>query len=354
MIYRFRLKADGSTDWPYISESAKKSLGWAGVESIPNCLRPEGMPESERDAFEGSIIASAKHLTPWKYEFQYRDLNGTNRWVKCASNPLRHPNGDVTWDGLAIDTTRERELEIELEAQRALLLASARLSSLGEMTAAIAHEINSPLAVISCKSQQLAHWTGQESGLNTKKVFDLAGSIEKSVDRIVSIIRGARAMVRDGASDPFEQCTATKVIEDAVTFAQITLQARHVQLLPVEIEDADKLLVSCRATQISQVIVNLLTNAADAVDLAPPDSRWVRISARGVGEKIEIRVSDGGPGVPVEVRSRIMEPFFTTKTKTGCGLGLSISKKIAHDHGGDLLLDSSVRETCFVLELPRH
>lgn len=354
MIYRFRLKADGTTDWPYISESAKKSLGWDRMENQPNGLRPDGLSIAERDDFEKSILESAKQLSPWKYEFRYQGPSGKVRWLKCASNPIRDPNGDVTWDGMAIDITRERELESELESHRAHLLASARLSSLGEMTAAIAHEINSPLAVISCKSQQLAQWTEQKSGLNTKKVFDLAGTIEKSVDRIVSIIRGARAMVRDGASDPLEPSTVSKVIEDAIAFAQITLQSRHIQLLPVEIEGTEELILSCRSTQISQVIVNLLNNAADAVDLVDHEQRWVRIQASAVDHQVEIRVLDGGPGVPADLQSRIMDPFFTTKVKTGCGLGLSISRKIARDHGGDLLLDPSSRETCFILKLPRH
>ena len=100
---------------------------------------------------------------------------------------------------------------------------------------------------------------------------------------------------------------------------------------------APDLYADCRAVQISQVLLNLLSNAHDAVEAAP--RRRVRITAEGDEREVRIAVSDSGPGVPRDLRARIMEPFFTTKEiGKGTGLGLSVSKGIAEAHGGRLAL----------------
>jgi signal transduction histidine kinase len=113
------------------------------------------------------------------------------------------------------------------------------------------------------------------------------------------------------------------------------------------------LYVECRSVQISQILLNLVSNAHDAA-LGQP-TRWVRISAEVAPAEVSIKVTDSGPGIPPELRPRIMEPFFTTKEfGKGTGLGLSVSKGIAEAHGGRLSYDPSARHTCFVLTLPRR
>jgi C4-dicarboxylate-specific signal transduction histidine kinase len=98
--------------------------------------------------------------------------------------------------------------------------------------------------------------------------------------------------------------------------------------------------------------VNLVNNARDAV--AQAAIRWIRIEAVPAGGSMEISVADSGPGIPEDIRARIMDPFFTTKgVGRGTGLGLSISKAIVEDHGGSLILDPSSRHTRFVVKLPR-
>src|SRR5262249_14437227 len=113
--------------------------------------------------------------------------------------------------------------------------------------------------------------------------------------------------------------------------------------------------LTCRAVQISQILVNLLNNALDAVRNARGEtatSGWVEIRVDTIGERVLIRVLDSGPGVPEELESKIMQPFFTTKgAGRGTGLGLSISAAIAKEHGGSLRLDKKVSASCFVLEL---
>jgi C4-dicarboxylate-specific signal transduction histidine kinase len=104
--------------------------------------------------------------------------------------------------------------------------------------------------------------------------------------------------------------------------------------------------------QIAQVLLNLLQNAFDAVIDQPAD-RWVRLEVTVRDPSLVFSVIDGGPGIPPNVKARIMEPFFTTKEAgKGVGLGLSLSAAIAEEHGGKLELTEADGHTCFSLSLP--
>lgn len=111
------------------------------------------------------------------------------------------------------------------------------------------------------------------------------------------------------------------------------------------------LTIECRATHITQVLINLVNNAVDAVRRL--ENKWVRIEARDHGKEVLIRVIDSGDGIPQTLRAQIMTPFFTTK-KEGTGLGLSLSKSILKDHGGNLEIDETVNYTCFQVRIPKQ
>ena len=110
--------------------------------------------------------------------------------------------------------------------------------------------------------------------------------------------------------------------------------------------------INCRPVQLSQVLLNLLSNASDAVDAVNP--KWVRLFIEDDETHVLIRVTDSGPGVPVNQRDQIFNPFFTTKASgKGTGLGLSIALRIVQEHNGSLFYDSKYTDTCFTLRLPK-
>lgn len=114
----------------------------------------------------------------------------------------------------------------------------------------------------------------------------------------------------------------------------------------------DSLSIDCRSYEISQVLLSLIYNSLDAVEKLA--QKWIEIRVEEMGDEVIIKVTDSGKGIPVEIREKIMQPFFTTKEiGKASGLGLSVSNGIIQAHGGVLCLDPSSSNTCFVIRLPK-
>ena len=176
-------------------------------------------------------------------------------------------------------------------------------------------------------------------------------------NRIATIIRGLRTFARDGEADPMEPCRVANVVADAVALCRERIKSVGIDLREGPIDP--QVSITGRSVQLSQVIMNLIGNAVDAVDassgpLAKGPQRWIETRVEATADQVRVLVSDSGPGVPAELRTKIMQPFFTTKAVgKGSGLGLSISSGIVQQHGGRLELDEKAAHTTFVLTLPR-
>lgn len=247
---------------------------------------------------------------------------------------------------------RTRELsesqQLILQQQQSLL-ATTKMSALGEMAAGMAHEINNPLAIIQLNATQLTELL-QQKPLREKLVLTMLDSIVRTTDRIARIVQGLRTFSRDGSHDPFTRVNVAKLVNETVAFCKERFRNHGVEL-SIEIAD-EALTFEGRATQISQVLLNLIVNAFDAVADTP--GSWVRVSAVGVGDRVELRVTDSGPGISPDIRRKIFQPFFTTKEiGKGTGMGLSISLGIVQAHSGRLVIDEASARTSFVVELPR-
>lgn len=246
---------------------------------------------------------------------------------------------------IAIQHTRNEEA---LEEQRMKLISSVKMAALGEMAGGIAHEINNPLAIIVGKATQLSERLAE----NRMDPMAFQRDLLKIVDtgnRIAKIIKGLKAFARDAERDPFEPTSILRVVEDALEISRERFKGREISIecrLPDE-----SLKTSARAAQLSQVVVNLLNNAFDAVSDLP--EKWVRIEAETERDQIVLRFTDSGPGIRSDVVEKLMQPFFTTKqVGKGTGLGLSITKGIVEEHGGRFYYDPSSTHTRFVVELP--
>ncbi len=240
--------------------------------------------------------------------------------------------------------------ERELRENRAASIHSAKMAALGEMSGNIAHEVNNPLTAIQLRAERLQRALNA-GPVEPAQVARTAVEIEKTAARIARIVDALRAFARDVERDPMRPENVAQIVRDTVDLCAERFRQHDISLQVPELPDT--LQVRCRGVQISQILLNLLSNAHDAVERG--SGAWVRIEVGARGpEEVQIAVSDSGPGVRPELRDRIMEPFFTTKEMgKGTGLGLSVSRGIAEAHGGSLAYEPDGSHSRFVLTLKR-
>ncbi len=237
-----------------------------------------------------------------------------------------------------------------VDEQRAVLIQKSKLASLGEMAGGIAHEINTPLAIIGMKVEQLTD-SINENDLDEEELKKSLGIIKSTNDRIAKIISGLRFVARDGSQMMMEMTKVDFLIDETCGFCVDKMRLKSISFKIVKNYDP-ALLLLCRPVEISQVILNLLNNAMDAIN--DQEEKWIELVINNKESEVEMILTDSGPGIPVEIREKIMQPFFTTKDiGKGTGLGLSISRGIIETHGGTICIDETCPNTRFVITLPK-
>lgn len=246
-----------------------------------------------------------------------------------------------------LESKVEEKTRALVEAQ-ASLVQKEKMSALGEMAAGIAHEINTPLTIILLKSTILSKKMKAKMPEDhvTHDDFD---KISAMSTRISKIVNGLKSFSRDGQHDPFESAELKKIIDESVEFC---IQKFKDHKIDFQIGPIPDLMIECRPTQISQVLLNMLNNAHDAIENLPQP--WIRLDIQqNESADLEIWITDSGPGIPLEIRQKLMTMFFTTKASgKGTGMGLSISQRIVDSHQGTIAIDGECKNTRFVIRLP--
>lgn len=342
----------------WMNDVAKRQLiyGSAGYERIwrrsveslykdPLSFLESIHPEDRERVRTAVMKQSEEH-----YEQVYRIVwpNGEVRWIKDRGFQVKNEEGEVLRVlGLAEDITPLRKAQQSLEASQKQVIANAKFAALGEMSSGIAHEINNPLAVIHGLAVQLQEYFRSHPA--EPMVPDSLDTIERMANRIAGIVKGLRTFTRQTAGDPLLPADLNVVVQETMTMCEARLRAAKVEV--TKYLPTTPTMIRCRSSEISQVLVNLVMNAIDAVSTAKERKISVKVEPQNKG--VKIIVEDNGPGIPLEIRDRIFQPFFTTKdVGLGTGLGLSISKGIVESHGGALYFDSSAPNTRFVVEIP--
>jgi PAS domain S-box-containing protein len=247
------------------------------------------------------------------------------------------------------DLTDRKRFEQELEASRAQMVSSSRLSALGMMAGGIAHEINNPLAVIHTSAANISRMAESGSVQVPPAVLKNNHRISQTADRISRIVRSLRHVARESSADEFHETPVREIVDETLELCAERFRAHNIRLSVSAVDP--EVVILCREAQICQVLLNLLQNAYDELVDWEGD-RWVKLDVTYCSGWVVFSVGDSGPGIAPEHRALIMEPFFTTKpVGNGIGLGLSISRSIALEHGGTLELNEESPHTCFRLKL---
>ena len=274
------------------------------------------------------------------YKFRLVTPTGDSRIVNVAMAPLVTRKFNVVGRLVIMDDITER---IDLEVQ---LTQADKLSSIGLMAAGVAHEVNTPLAVISSYTQMLAKQL--QSDPQKAAVLD---KITKQTFRASEIVNNLLNFSRTTGTE-LTEISLNKVIADTLALLEHQFKVTHIQ---VQSELNEKLpLILGNAGRLQQVFLNLFLNAKDAMA-----GGGVLSVATLNGEFVSVRVSDTGSGIAQEHIERIYDPFFTTKTtpadgqNRGTGLGLSVTYGIIQEHAGHIRVESRPGEgTTFILDFP--
>jgi two-component system cell cycle sensor histidine kinase/response regulator CckA len=307
----------------------------------------ETIHPDDRVRVKGALERQA--FDSYKQEYRVVRPDGEIRWIRDRGFHVFDADGLVRRVvGIAEDVTPLREAEQRLEASRALVASNAKFAALGEMASGIAHEINNPLAVIHGLAVQLQELF-RENQAPSPMVIESLASMEKMSNRIAAIVKGLRTFSRTSAADPMTSANLNAIAQETASMCEPKLKAAGIQFtvsLP-----SSPVIVRCRPSEISQVILNLVNNSFDAITAR--GSGWVKLEVQAQRGSAYIVVEDSGAGVVPDSRERIFQPFYTTKeVGKGTGLGLSISKGIVEAHGGVLFLDDTAKITRFIVELP--
>jgi two-component system, NtrC family, sensor kinase len=274
------------------------------------------------------------------YRFRLQARSGENRCANVAIAPLVSRNFEVVGRIIIVDDITER---MELEAQ---LAQADKLSSIGLLAAGVAHEVNTPLAVISSYTQMLAKQVRGD-----QRVAPLLDKITQQTFRASEIVNGLLNFSRTGAAE-FTALDLNHIIMETLKLLEHQLRASQVQLETSLEDDLPPILGN--SGKLQQVFLNLFLNAKDAMAAGG----ILRVATQANGH-VAVDVSDTGSGIALEHVQRIYDPFFTTKStvsegqRRGTGLGLAVSYGIIQEHAGKIQVESQVGSgTTFHLEFP--
>jgi PAS domain S-box-containing protein len=260
------------------------------------------------------------------------------KWVYCRASLIEYQGkGSVLVN--MMDMTKPKKLEH-------LLIIQDKMSSLGRVAAGIAHEIRNPLSGINIYLSTLQKIYDRADSLD--KVKGILEQLQSASGKIESVIRRVMDFSKPG-EPKFVPTNINQPIEEAIQLSSVTLRKSEIKLE----KELSKDLPQCNADPhlIEEVILNLITNAAEAMKGIEFDKKIEITSSMG-NKRILVKISDSGPGVPSNLKGKIFDPFYTTKDGS-TGIGLSLSHRVITDHGGSLSVGQSKWGGAeFIIEIP--
>jgi PAS domain S-box-containing protein len=308
----------------YFGKTAEEMRNW----STNGVIHPDDLPRVI-DAFTNSIATG----TPFDLEIRYHRADGVYRRFEVRIHPARDADGRITrWYGLLIDIEDRKRAEEALSKAQSELAHVTRVTSLGAMTASIAHEVNQPLSGIITNAGTCLRMLATDPP-NVEGARETARRTIRDGNRMSEVISRLRALFskKEPTTEPVN---LNEAVVEVIALSIVDLQKNRVMLRP---ELADNLpVVAGDRVQLQQVILNLLRNGSDAMSTIEDRARQLLIrTERDEGDRVRLTVQDAGVGFDPQAVDRLFDAFFTTKGD-GMGIGLSVSRSIIERHHGRL------------------
>jgi len=331
------------SEWRYLSVNAAyaQMVGYSEAELLNMTIMDLTHPDDKQLTVNNKGRLDGGLSVLKDFEKRYVTKSGKEIWVRISGKKLKvagHENVEVL--ATVEDITERREWEAKLELERRKVLQNAKLASLGEMSAGIAHEINNPLTIILGSLGLLAR-----DRLIPENFDKTLLGVRKAAEKIAHTVNTLTRFSRRSEFSQKSPRVLAEIVKD-VTEIMRTFAKRFGVQLELELQSNARIL--CNEIEIAQILQNLLSNGIDAVKASP--EKWVRVKVLELGGKAVVQVSDSGPGVAAGSEEKIFEAFYTTKPiGSGTGLGLSIVKGLALEHEGTVKLLNLGGYTCFEL-----
>jgi signal transduction histidine kinase/ActR/RegA family two-component response regulator len=279
-------------------------------------------------------------------EYRMRHASGEWRWVTSGGNRVVNKNGDFLYFiGVLRDITEHKQSEKEKQAMAEKAQVASRLAAIGEMAAGIAHEINNPLTGVIGFSQILLEKENVPEDIKSELIVIADGS-----QRVADIVRRLLTFARQ--TKPKKTLTnINELVNNTLKLREYVLNTANIKTITKYEPDLPWSVVD--PGQMQQVFLNLIVNAEQAMEKSHGRGT-LTISTEKKGNTIRVLFQDDGPGISKENMKRLFEPFFTTKeVGQGTGLGLSLSRSIVLEHGGNVSVESEFGHgAIFTVEIP--
>lgn len=278
-------------------------------------------------------------------EYRVVAKDGDVRWLAARGRAEQGDSERLL--GVALDITERKAAELrEAEGQRTLRHMT-RIATVGQLSAAISHQLNQPLASILGNAETALKMLGREP-LDMKELRDICRDIVNEDHRATNVIRRLGELYKRGDMR-MEAIDLNHLIRETLELLDAELLIRHV-VVATNLEPALPPIAGGQV-QLQQVILNLVLNAADAMSALDPEARRLTIRTEGSGAEVRLYVEDNGPGIPPDHLKAVFDPFWTTKTG-GMGMGLAICQSIVAAHRGTITAVNAVCGAIFCVTLP--
>jgi signal transduction histidine kinase len=290
------------------------------------------LPVEERERYRQKLETAVRERSEFAYEYRIVLPDRSMKYVHSVAKPSVNSSGALEFVGVLMDVTDQRRSEDALRAAQANLAHAGRLTTMGELAASIAHEVNQPLMAIVTNADTCLAWLAR-SEPDLDEARRAAERIVKNGHRAGDIIKTIRALARKSEPE-MTRVDLNEAIEEVLVLMRGELRRHGVSLesdLPANLEP-----VLGDRVQLQQVVLNLVLNGVEAMSVIAEPPLVLRVNSQSDGSgAVLVEVEDTGTGLDVANQDRIFEPFFTTK-RGGMGMGLSICRSIIEAHGGRL------------------